>query len=87
MVDRAVCEARIYQECDLDAVMVENMHDVPYLRGWVGPEVTACMTRVCSEVRQALGGGILLGVQVLSGEDSGGMVILFFEIDFLVYTV
>lgn len=67
MVGRAVSEARVYQECRVDAVMVENMHDTPYVRGGGGPEVTACMTRVCTEVRQALGGNIPLGVQILSG--------------------
>ena len=60
-------EAQLYRECGVDGVMVENMHDIPYLRGAVGPEVTACMARVCSEVRQAIG-GIPLGVQVLAGE-------------------
>ena len=67
MVDCAVSEAKVYQECGLDGVMVENMHDVPYVRGGVGAEVTACMTRVCAEVRQAIGGSIPLGVQILSG--------------------
>ena len=67
IVDHAVCEAQVYKECGLDGVMVENMHDLPYLRAGVGAEITACMTRVCCEVRQAIG-SIPLGVQVLSGE-------------------
>lgn len=67
VVQRAVREARVYQECQVDGVMVENMHDTPYVREGGGPEVTACMTRVCAEVRQALGGSIPLGVQILSG--------------------
>ena len=61
-------EARVYRECGLDGVMLENMHDVPYVRGGaVGPEVTACMTRVCADVRQAIGGDMPLGVQILAG--------------------
>ena len=67
VVDHAVSEAKVYQECGLDGVVVENMHDVPYVRGGVGPEITACMTRVCAEVRQAISGNISLGVQILSG--------------------
>jgi len=55
-VDRiiaAACkEAEIYRDCGIDGIIVENMHDVPYLRGLVGPEITACMTRVCAEVTQ-----------------------------------
>lgn len=68
IVATAVREALVYKECGLDGVMVENMHDVPYLRRSVGPEVVACMTRVCSEVRRAIGSNIPLGVQVLAGE-------------------
>ena len=71
LVNTAVREARLYREHCLDGVMVENMHDRPYVRGsGVGPEVTACMTRVCSEVREAIGGDLPLGVQILSGKHS-----------------
>ena len=67
-MDSAVNEARLYQECGLDGILVENMHDVPYLRGGVvGPEVTSCMTRVCSEVKLAIGENMPLGVQILAG--------------------
>lgn len=67
LVDQAVREARLYRECGLDGVVVENMHDTPYVSE-VGPEVTATMTRVCGEVRQAIGGDLPLGVQILSGK-------------------
>ena len=46
---------------------MENMHDTPYLNGGLGAEVTACMTRVTSEVRRLVP-RLALGVQVLSGE-------------------
>ena len=62
-----MCEAQVFRESGLDGVIVENMHDLPYLREGVGAEITACMTRVCCEIRQAIG-TIPLGVQVLSGE-------------------
>lgn len=44
---------------------MENMHDVPYLRGGVGSEVTAAMTRVASDVRR-VATEMILGVQILS---------------------
>ena len=65
---RAVEEARIYRDTGLDALLVENMHDTPYLRG-VGSEVTAAMTRVACEVRAAVP-QLPLGVQVLAGNHS-----------------
>lgn len=39
--DLAVKEAKQYENAKLDAIIIENMHDVPYLKGQVGPEVTA----------------------------------------------
>lgn len=47
--------------------MVENMHDLPYLRRSVGPEVVSAMTVVCREVKKVVG-GLPVGVQILSGE-------------------
>ena len=64
----ACTEAEVYRECGVDGVIVENMHDVPYLRGPVGPHTVSAMTRVGSEVHRLLG-GIPLGVQLLSGNN------------------
>ena len=44
IIAAAVREAKIYREAGLDGVALENMHDVPYLRGAVGPEIVAAMT-------------------------------------------
>ena len=49
-----------------DGVLVENMHDIPYLRGAVGPEIVSGMTRICSEVKRVVG-SMPVGVQVLTG--------------------
>src|SRR5688572_25342389 len=40
----AVREAIIYRDCGVDGILIENMHDVPYLRATVGPEIVAAMT-------------------------------------------
>src|SRR6185369_6337949 len=34
----AVGDALEYKEHGVDALMIENMHDVPYLKGYVDPE-------------------------------------------------
>ena len=64
VVSRACLEAEDYRHCGVHGLIVENMHDTPYLNGGLGPEVTACMTRVTSEVVH----GLALGVQIPSGE-------------------
>jgi hypothetical protein len=47
--------------------MVENMHDVPYVKSrLLGPETTASMTRVCTAVRSILPESTACGVQVMT---------------------
>lgn len=60
----AAREAGIYRDAGVDAVMIENMHDVPYLKGTVGPEVTAAMTRIALAVREVFDGPA--GIQILA---------------------
>ena len=62
---RAKEEALIYREAGVDMLLVENMHDVPYLKGRVGPEITAAMTLVGYEVKKA--SGLPCGLQILAG--------------------
>lgn len=63
---QAVADARAYREAGFSGLMVENMHDRPYLRRVVGPEVVAAMTAVADAVRREVP-GLPLGVQVLAG--------------------
>jgi uncharacterized protein len=58
-------EARLYRDAGVHALMLENMHDTPYLRGAVGPEIVAAMSVIARAVREA--GGLPCGVQVLAG--------------------
>jgi len=62
---RAVTEARAYRDAGFHAVMLENMHDLPYLKGAVGPEITAAMAVIAREVRRDV--ALPLGLQVLAG--------------------
>lgn len=66
LVLEAVREARILRDAGFGAIMIENMHDAPYVHGAQGPEIVAAMTRVGIAVRQAVP-DVSLGVQVLSG--------------------
>jgi len=62
---QAVGEAAILTDSGADAIILENMHDVPYLNRHVGPEIVATMTAICVAVREAT--TLPLGVQVLAG--------------------
>ncbi|MFQ5430087.1 MAG: BtpA/SgcQ family protein [Phycisphaerae bacterium] len=61
----AVAEAAVLADGGIDAILLENMHDVPYLNRCVGPEIVAAMTAICSAVREAV--SLPLGLQVLAG--------------------
>lgn len=63
---QASLEAKILRDAGFDAVIIENMHDAPYVHGVQGPEIVSAMTRVGVAVREAIP-DIALGVQVLSG--------------------
>ncbi len=60
-----VSEAKLLAEGGVDAILLENMHDVPYLNRHVGPEIVAAMTAICGAVREAV--SLPLGVQILAG--------------------
>ncbi len=64
IAERAVDEAKTLADSGCDAVLLENMHDVPYLCGQVGPEVVAAMTTVAVEIRRAV--RIPVGLQILA---------------------
>lgn len=61
----AAGEALLYCDCGVDAILLENMHDAPYLNRRVGPEIVAAMTAVACAVRAAV--KVPLGIQILAG--------------------
>jgi membrane complex biogenesis BtpA family protein len=61
--DAALRDAERLLEGGCDALLVENMGDLPYLRGRVGPETVAAMASVCTDVVRL---GAPTGVQVLA---------------------
>ena len=58
-----------------DSVLVENMHDIPYMHTHeVGPEVVSAMTRACSRVRHVFDTGPV-GVQILAGANKQALAV------------
>ncbi|XP_061749391.1 uncharacterized protein F13E9.13, mitochondrial isoform X2 [Nerophis ophidion] len=73
IIDEACKEATIYRDAGLDAVILENMHDLPYSLS-PGPEVCACMASVCAAVR-TICPAMPLGVQVLSSANRQALAV------------
>lgn len=65
ILSAALKDAGVYKDNGVDAIMVENMHDVPYLTGFVDPETTAAMTIVAHAIKQQ--SKLPVGVQLLAG--------------------
>ena len=75
-------EARLYQRSGVNCLMIENMHDVPYLRRNVGPEIVAAMTMVAQAVRAE--SHLPIGIQILAGADMEALAVaLAAELDFI----
>ena len=70
---RAANEARVLSEGGCDAIIIENMHDTPYLRRHVGPEIVAAMTAVGYAVRDVT--DIPMGMQILAGANEAALAV------------
>ncbi|XP_075529841.1 uncharacterized protein F13E9.13, mitochondrial isoform X4 [Dermacentor variabilis] len=75
IVDTACEEAEVYKKCGVDGVLVENMFDIPYVKpNQAGPELTAFMARVCTEVKRILP-SLPCGVQILAGNNKSALAV------------
>lgn len=73
IVARACAEARVYRDAGFTALAIENMHDRPYVKGAVGPEIVAAMTAVGLAVREGV--ALPLGVQVLAAANREALAV------------
>ena len=69
----AVREAHLYRRAGIHGIVLENMHDTPYLRGAVGPEIVAAMAVIGRAVKQA--SGLPCGVQVLAAANREALAV------------
>ena len=69
----ALHEALTLADAGFDAILIENMHDRPYLNRTVGPEIVAAMTRVVTVIRSAV--ACPIGIQVLAGANHAALAI------------
>jgi uncharacterized protein len=69
----ALREAKLYRAAGVHGLMLENMHDTPYLRSEVGPEIVAAMAIIARAVKDA--SGLPCGVQVLAGANLEAMAV------------
>jgi membrane complex biogenesis BtpA family protein len=73
IIAQAVADATVYREGGFHGLLVENMHDRPYLRSDVGPETVAAMAVIGHEVRRVV--PLPLGVQVLAAANHAALAV------------
>ena len=73
IVAQAEREARLYRDAGVDGLLIENMHDTPYMRGQVGPEIVAAMTVVVAAVKKAA--SLPTGLQILAAANREALAV------------
>ncbi len=75
IVKQAANEAKLLIDAGFDGLIIENMHDAPYLRREVGPEIVSAMTAIGAAVRDAMPKDKPLGVQILAGANRAALAV------------
>jgi len=73
IIDAALHEAEIYLDAGIDALALENMHDIPYLKNDVGHEISSIMSIIAHKVKKM--SSLPCGIQVLSSANKAALAI------------
>lgn len=73
IIQTAISEAAIYRKAGIHGVIIENMHDVPYLNRRVGPEIVSSMAVIGQAVKTEFLGPV--GVQILAGANREALAV------------
>lgn len=75
IIEKACHEAEIYKKANLDGIMLENMHDLPYLPPKdVSPEIIAAMAVVATKVKEVFRKKPV-GIQILAGANESSLAV------------
>jgi len=82
IVARAVADAEQYAAAGVDALLLENSHDLPYTKPPLPPSAVRLMTQIAREVRARFSGP--LGIQLLEAANETALeVAVAADLDFL----
>lgn len=71
--EQAVREAEIFRAAGVHALLLENMHDTPYLRAGVGPEIVAAMAIIARAVKAV--SRLPCGIQILAAANTEALAV------------
>lgn len=73
ITDLALSELALYQEAGLDSILLENMHDIPYLNRKAPEETIAAIAVIASRLRAET--DLPLGLQILAGANRAALAV------------
>lgn len=76
IINKCLEEASIFKSSNIDSIMIENMHDAPYLKRAVGPEITSIMSIIGYELRKVFPEKPI-GIQILAGANKDAIAAAF----------
>ncbi len=65
IINKALKEAEIYQKSGINTVLIENMHDLPYLNQTAGHEISTLTAITAYEIKRKT--DLYCGIQILAG--------------------
>lgn len=68
-------EALKLTKAGVDGIMIENMHDVPYLNRKVGPEIIGLLSIIVHEVKKI--SQLPCGIQILAGANKAALAVAY----------
>jgi membrane complex biogenesis BtpA family protein len=71
IIDKALEETAIYTKAGVDSIMIENMHDVPYLKRNAGHEISTMMCLIAEKIKSET--GLPIGMQILAGANKAAL--------------
>lgn len=77
IIMKALEEAKIYADNNYDAIIIENMFDIPYLKREVGPEIISMMAIICRDIKKLYFPNKPVGVQILGGCNKSSLAVAF----------
>jgi len=82
VVNSALADLELYLEAGADAIVLENSHDIPYIKPPLDPQGIALMKRIAKEARKRFNGPI--GIQLLEAANESALeVACEADLDFL----
>jgi len=73
IISSAIEEAKTYKNSGVDSIMIENMHDIPYMNNNSGPEITSAMAIIAYEVKAKT--DLPVGIQILAGANKEAIAV------------